>query len=223
MNSLLRVLMSSDADTTRAFPSLLLLGIFDFCCILIGLESINDHKILRGSIWILVGIVSGLIGYSWSQMKKWRGRKTEIEFLPGIDPFVQTIGTDYMLYRVAVKSKGAHSGVSLVVSNIIPQPPGSAVTEIPLIQRHDRPQLNIDGKWKKTFDLHQEQPIYIDVVQKTRNEESIWVVHGMPDHIDPRIPVGNYTLTLETRGPVVSRRKFIVTVDSDGVLGFKPL
>jgi hypothetical protein len=62
--------MASDGNTNRPLPSLILLGIVDFCCILIGLEQINDHKILRGTIWIVAGIGSGLIGYYWQQVKQ---------------------------------------------------------------------------------------------------------------------------------------------------------
>ena len=70
MNSLLRGLMASDGNTNRPLPSLILLGIVDFCCILIGLEQINVHKISSGAIWIAVGVGSGLIGYYWSQIKR---------------------------------------------------------------------------------------------------------------------------------------------------------
>jgi hypothetical protein len=76
MISLLRGLMASDGNTNRPFPSLLLLGIFDFCCILIGLEQISVHKITSGIIWIAIGVVSGLIGYYWPQI--WRTKKRKI-------------------------------------------------------------------------------------------------------------------------------------------------
>ena len=214
--------MSGDANTNRPFLSLLLLGIFDFCCILIGLEQISTKQIASGVEWIAAGVGSGLIGYYWPQLKKWRGRETEIEFTPGVDPFVQWNGPDSVLYRVAVKSKAEHPEVSLVISAIDPHP-GPAVTEIPLMQRHDRPALNADGKWKRTFDLHQEQPLYVDVVQKDRNEDSIGIPHTMVGDVDQTIPTGNYIFTLETRGSVSAHRKFSVTVDNNGVLGFSPL
>jgi hypothetical protein len=70
MNSLLRGLMASAGNTDRPLPSLILLGIVDFCCILIGLEQISVSKISSGAIWITVGIGSGLIGYYWSQIKR---------------------------------------------------------------------------------------------------------------------------------------------------------
>jgi hypothetical protein len=70
MNSLLRGLMASDGNTNRPFPSLILLGIVDFCCILIRLEQINVGKIASGAIWIGAGIGSGLIGYYWPQIKQ---------------------------------------------------------------------------------------------------------------------------------------------------------
>jgi hypothetical protein len=70
MISLLRGLMSSDGNTNRPLPSLILLGIVDFCCILIGLEQVSAGKIATGAIWIFVGIGSGLIGYYWTQIKR---------------------------------------------------------------------------------------------------------------------------------------------------------
>ena len=62
--------MAGDVNTNRPFPSLILLGIVDFCCILIGLEQVSVNKISSGVIWILVGVVSGLIGFYWSQVKR---------------------------------------------------------------------------------------------------------------------------------------------------------
>jgi hypothetical protein len=112
--------------------------------------------------------------------------------------------------------------VSLVISKIAPHP-DRAVTEIPLEQMHDRGHLNPDHRLKRTFDLHQKQPIYIDVVQKNRNDGVIGIMHVMEGDIDQAIPAANYTLTLETRGPVSCQRQFAVTVDSNGVLGFEPL
>jgi hypothetical protein len=190
-----------------------------------AVDRIVDGKSrIVAALMLLVCVAVSYAGFKWPQIKTaiWHGKTTEIGFIPGVHPFVQLNGTDQLLYRVAVKSKGNHSGVSLVISKIDPQPP-NAVTEIYLTQMHDRPQLNADQRWKKTFDLRQRQPIYVDVVQKKHGEERIWIMHGMPDHIDQRIPAGNYTFTLETRGPVLSQRKFTVSVDSDGKLGFRPL
>jgi hypothetical protein len=174
----------------------------------------------------LFGLLFFVLGEKWEWFKttmvQARNRRTKIEFISGIDPFVQQNGPDSVLYRVAVKSKGDHSGVSLVISNIDPHP-GPAVTEIPLMQRHDRATLNADGRLKRTFDLRQEQPIYIDVLQKNRNDGIIGVMHVMEGHVDQVIQAGNYIITLETRGPVLSQRKFSVTVDSHGILGFRPL
>jgi hypothetical protein len=70
MISVLRGLMSSDTNTNRPFVSLILLGIFDFCCILIGLEQISNGKVLKGIMWIVVGILSGLIGFYWQHIKQ---------------------------------------------------------------------------------------------------------------------------------------------------------
>jgi hypothetical protein len=80
MNSLLRGLMASEANTNRALPSLILLGIVDFCCILIGLEQISVGKVSSGVVWIALGVGSGFIGYYWSQVKQaiasaWTGLK----------------------------------------------------------------------------------------------------------------------------------------------------
>jgi len=63
-------LMASDVNTSRPFPSLVLLGIVDFCCILIGLEQISVGKITNGIIWMSAGIGSGMIGYYWPQIKR---------------------------------------------------------------------------------------------------------------------------------------------------------
>jgi hypothetical protein len=67
--------MASDSNTTRSFTSLLLLGIVDFCCILIGLESINDRHFAAGTTWIVVGVGSGLIGHYWPQIKRTLGSR----------------------------------------------------------------------------------------------------------------------------------------------------
>jgi hypothetical protein len=63
--------MSGDGNTNRPFPSLILLGILDFCCILIGLERIDSGKVFIGTIWIVVGVSSGLIGYYWAKLKEY--------------------------------------------------------------------------------------------------------------------------------------------------------
>jgi hypothetical protein len=70
MNSLLLELMSGDANPNRAFSSLLLLGIVDFCCILIGLEQISIGKYGSGAVWAIVGIGSGLVGYYLPRLTK---------------------------------------------------------------------------------------------------------------------------------------------------------
>jgi len=67
--------MSSDANTNRPFLSLVLLGIVDFCCILIGLEHLSGGKIKTGAMWIVFGLGSGSIGYYWPQIKSKVGRK----------------------------------------------------------------------------------------------------------------------------------------------------
>jgi len=69
MISLLRGLMSGEVDTTRPLLSLILLGIVDFCCILIGLEQFSVGKFASGAIWIGSGILSGVTGYHWSKIK----------------------------------------------------------------------------------------------------------------------------------------------------------
>jgi hypothetical protein len=62
--------MAGDGNTNRPFPSLILLGIVDFCCILIGLELIagKDRQIVSGIVWVLLGVGSGLIGYYWPRI-----------------------------------------------------------------------------------------------------------------------------------------------------------
>jgi hypothetical protein len=54
---------------------MILLGIVDFCCILIGLEQVSVNKIAGGTIWISAGVGSGLIGYYWHQIKQRVGRR----------------------------------------------------------------------------------------------------------------------------------------------------
>ena len=70
MISVLRGLMSGDANTNRPFISLVLLGIVDWVCILIGCELIKERQVVTGIIWIVVGLSSGLIGYYWLQIKE---------------------------------------------------------------------------------------------------------------------------------------------------------
>jgi hypothetical protein len=93
MISLLRGLMSSDGNTNRPLPSLILLGIVHFCCILIGLEQVSAGKIATGAIWIFAGIGSGLIGYYWSQIKVKIGIGKSLPALPEYRPHV--LPTDY--------------------------------------------------------------------------------------------------------------------------------
>jgi hypothetical protein len=98
--------MSGDGNINRPLLSLLLLGIVDFCCILIGLEQINVGKIASGIIWISVGIGSALIGYNWQQIKA----KIETRF--------SSIG-DSRLYRIVIYAlivSGFLVGVGTVIS-----------------------------------------------------------------------------------------------------------
>ncbi len=69
MISLLRGLMASDDGTNRPLPSLILLGIVDFVCILMAAESYRDRQFFAGTVWLVVGIAASLIGYYWQQIK----------------------------------------------------------------------------------------------------------------------------------------------------------
>ena len=108
----------------------------------------------------------------------------------------------------------------MVVNSIQPQPENSSVTEIPLLQRHDRKHLNPDNVFKKAFDLFPNQPVYLDVVQKEEDSDRIDVRHTMEDDIATHIEAGRYIFTLATRGPIFSERQFQVSIDNDGKLGF---
>jgi hypothetical protein len=68
--------MSSDGNTNRPLPSLILLGIVDFVCILIGGESINGRHFVTGILWIVAGVGSALIGYYWPKI--WRIKKSDV-------------------------------------------------------------------------------------------------------------------------------------------------
>jgi hypothetical protein len=69
MISLLRGLMSSDGGTNRPLPSLILLGIVDFVCILMAAESYRDGRFFAAIVWLVVGIASAIIGYYWGIRK----------------------------------------------------------------------------------------------------------------------------------------------------------
>jgi len=63
--------MASDGGTNRPLPSLILLGIVDFVCILMAAESYRDRQFFAGAIWLVAGIASSVIGYYWPQVKSW--------------------------------------------------------------------------------------------------------------------------------------------------------
>ncbi|MGA7080199.1 MAG: hypothetical protein WBQ43_05840 [Terriglobales bacterium] len=62
--------MSSNGNTSRPLPSLILLGIFDFVCILNAGELYKDKHVIAGTWWLLAGVVFSLIGYYWTQVKR---------------------------------------------------------------------------------------------------------------------------------------------------------
>jgi hypothetical protein len=64
--------MSSDGGVNRPLPSLILLGIVDFVCILLAAESYNSSQFMRGTAWLVAGVVASAIGYYWPSIKKWR-------------------------------------------------------------------------------------------------------------------------------------------------------
>jgi hypothetical protein len=62
--------MSSDGNTNRPLPSLILLGIFDFVCVLNAGELYKDKKFVAGTWWLLAGVVFSVVGYYWQQIKR---------------------------------------------------------------------------------------------------------------------------------------------------------
>ena len=74
MISLLRGLMSSDGNTNRPLPSLILLGIFDFVCVLTAADLYKDRKFFTGTLWLAAGLAFSMIGYYWTQIKQRTGR-----------------------------------------------------------------------------------------------------------------------------------------------------
>ncbi len=89
MISLLRGLMAGDGGTNRPLPSLILLGIVDFVCILMAAESYRDGRFFAAIVWLVVGIASAVIGYYWPQIKV----KVGVGNLPERPPHV--LPTDY--------------------------------------------------------------------------------------------------------------------------------
>ena len=86
MISLLRGLMSSDGNTNRPLPSLILLGIVDFVCILMAAEAYRDKHVHEAAIWLSAGVASSVIGYYWPQIRRWlslllRRKDSEIQRL----------------------------------------------------------------------------------------------------------------------------------------------
>jgi len=152
---------------------------------------------------------------------------TEIIFKKRIDPFVQPIGDNCLLFRVAVQSTVEVKGVSLVISGVEPRPSTPSGwfsgTEIPLIQRHDRKHLHPDNRYKKQFDLNPDQPVYIDIAQKESSVPYIDIRHAMEGDVDNLIEPGRYTITLETRGPVLVSKRFTLVARDAGFLDFGPL
>lgn len=61
--------MASDGGGNRPLTSLILLGIVDFVCILTAAESYNNGQFTRGTVWLVVGIVSSVIGFKWPEIK----------------------------------------------------------------------------------------------------------------------------------------------------------
>jgi len=100
--------MSGEVDTKRPFPSLILLGIVDFCCILIGFEQISLNKIGGGIIWISAGVGSGLIGYYWRQIKQRIG-----DWLIAGGRKLQT------KYEIAIEHPKEPSAIHFVFVNIV--------------------------------------------------------------------------------------------------------
>lgn len=87
--------MSSDGGTNRPLPSIILLGIVDFVCILMAAESYNKLQIERGTTWLAIGLVASSIGYYWPQIKKSLGVRVKAKsVLPQHRP--QVLPVEYM-------------------------------------------------------------------------------------------------------------------------------
>lgn len=85
--------MASDGGTNRPLPSLILLGIVDFVCILMAAESYRDRQFDAGTAWLAAAIASSLIGYYWPQIKAGLGIREAKVTLPEHRPNV--LPTDY--------------------------------------------------------------------------------------------------------------------------------
>jgi hypothetical protein len=127
MISFLRDLMASDNNVNRPFPSLLLLGIVDFCCILIGLERIDSGKVFSGTIWIVVGVGSGLIGYYWPQIRLWfsDNRRWVIYSVLTLVLLLSVVGIYRHYYRNPVTAPSAVSPPTTKV--LAPCPPDATI------------------------------------------------------------------------------------------------
>jgi hypothetical protein len=75
MNLLLRSLMSSDTSTNRPLLSLILLGIFDFVCVLEAGDLYKDRQIIAGTWWLVAGVTFSVIGYYWTQIRQGLGER----------------------------------------------------------------------------------------------------------------------------------------------------
>ncbi|OFV99266.1 MAG: hypothetical protein A3H28_02725 [Acidobacteria bacterium RIFCSPLOWO2_02_FULL_61_28] len=147
-----------------------------------------------------------------------------IEFQAETFPFVQPIGRDCVLYRVAVRSNNTIRGIRLVVSQIEPRTNNFAGIEISLIQMHDREHRNPGARWKERFDLFPDQPRYIDVVQKEDASSHFRIQHIMQNDVDSAVLAGDYTVTLAIRdAPTAVSREFSLLVDARGRLQFRPI
>ena len=70
MISLLRGLMANDGNTDRPLFSLILLGIFDFVCVLNAGELYKDRQVVAGTWWLIAGVAFSVMGYYWSKIKQ---------------------------------------------------------------------------------------------------------------------------------------------------------
>lgn len=91
MISVLRGLMASDSGANRPLPSLILLGIVDFVCILMAAESYRDKQSRAAIIWLAAGLVSSLIGYYWPQLKQKVFSDAPLQSLPSASASVPVV------------------------------------------------------------------------------------------------------------------------------------
>ncbi len=63
--------MAGDGNIDRPFPSLLLLGVLDFICLLEAADSVRAHEWKSAAVWAAIGVTLSLVGYHWPRIRQW--------------------------------------------------------------------------------------------------------------------------------------------------------